>query len=88
MHSKDCVFSNILYILKIHSFFQAYIHSLTKYLLSDYYVSLFSMLAIQWLKKADKFSAIMEKTGNKQVGKKIHKEAKYYAAALNTMRKR
>lgn len=40
------------------------------------------------VKKADKFSAIMEKTGNKQVGKKIHKEAKYYAAALNTMRKR
>jgi len=40
------------------------------------------------VKKADKVSAIMEKTGNKQVREKIHKKAKYYAAALNTMRKR
>ena len=51
LHSKDCVFSNILCILKIHSFFQAYVHSLTKYLLSNYYVSLFSVLAVQGLKK-------------------------------------
>ena len=40
------------------------------------------------VKKTGKFSAIMEKRGNKQVRKKIQKEAKYYAAVLNTVRKR